>query len=358
MIRLGLTALLASLSLLAGTNSTESWNPKTAASYLDGRASWWMSWKPAAREKDTFCISCHTALPYALGRPALRATLGERGPSPIEQRLLANVVKRVRLWSELQPLYTDEHSGPDKSTQSRGTEAVLNALILTSAGLTADARIALDNMWSLQYPNGEKAGAFPWLNFHNEPWEADDSPYWGATLAALAVGAAPADYRSSAAVKQRVQLLAAYLRSNQSGQSLLNRLVLVWASSKLPELLSPQEQALVMDQVLAKQQADGGWSATTLLNANWKRKDGTPLETKSDGYATGLAAFVLELTKLPRSDARLKRALTWLLKNQDQASGAWPGYSLNKQRDPASDVGRFMSDAATSFAVMALSPEK
>src|SRR5580658_4938856 len=184
------TIALAILAIpLFAADEAGSWSPKGAAAYLDQRADWWIGWKSAQRDHDTFCISCHTALPYALGRPALRAALAEKTASTGENQLLANVTKRVRLWSEVQPFYADKDGDP-KTAQSRGTEAVLNALILASYDpkLNDDTRLALKNMWSLQLTTGEKKGAFIWLNFHNEPWEADDSQFWGATLAALAVG--------------------------------------------------------------------------------------------------------------------------------------------------------------------------
>src|SRR6185295_13386636 len=55
-----------------GAKAAHTWNPEAAAAYLDHRADWWMGWQGAARDHGTFCVSCHTALPYALARPALR----------------------------------------------------------------------------------------------------------------------------------------------------------------------------------------------------------------------------------------------------------------------------------------------
>src|SRR5438034_7079963 len=108
------------------TKTASSWDQKAAAAYLDQRAAWWMEWPKAARDHETFCLSCHTAVPYALSRPALRKALAETAPSANERRLLDNVTKRVRLWKEVAPFYSDADRGMYKTVESRGTESVLN----------------------------------------------------------------------------------------------------------------------------------------------------------------------------------------------------------------------------------------
>src|SRR5271163_2705471 len=76
------------------------WNGKAAADYLDGRMNWWMGWSTAARDHGTFCVSCHTVAPYAMARPVLRS---EEAPTPVERKLIDNVAKRVRMWTEVEP---------------------------------------------------------------------------------------------------------------------------------------------------------------------------------------------------------------------------------------------------------------
>src|ERR1700683_1819222 len=87
---------------------SNSWDPKAAAAYLDYREGWWMGWTGSARDHGTFCVSCHTALPYALSRPALRVALAETGPSVNERRLIVDGTKRVRLWNNVGPYYNDQ----------------------------------------------------------------------------------------------------------------------------------------------------------------------------------------------------------------------------------------------------------
>jgi squalene-hopene/tetraprenyl-beta-curcumene cyclase len=258
------------------------------------------------------------------------------------------------MWQDVQPFYPDSAKSPGKTAESRGTESILNALILVSNNpQSPDARLALENMWSQQLTSGDAAGAWPWLQFHNAPWEGD-SQYYGATLAALATGAAPGAYRDAPAIQEKLDLLSKYLTKQRASQTLLDRVILLWASTRLPGLLTAPEQKSIVDETLGKQQEDGGFSLSSFVGA-WQRKDNTPLETRSDGYATGVVTFVLRQAGVKSEGNALNRSTTWLARNQDRTDGRWLAYSLNKQRDLSSDAGRFMSDAATAFAVLALS---
>jgi hypothetical protein len=208
---------LVGIAVRAQAPSERTWDPRTAAAYLDGRATWWSTWPNAARDRGTFCVSCHTAVPYVLARPALRRALGERERAPAEVKLLENVVTRVTLWREVAPFYPDQTRGLPKSSESRGTEAVLNVLILSTRDaenghLGDDTRAAFGNMWALQMRTEALSGGWAWLNFHYEPWESPDAPYFGASLAALAVGMAPDEYAGSADIQNNVKLLRAYFQ--------------------------------------------------------------------------------------------------------------------------------------------------
>ncbi len=333
------------------------WDQAAAADYLDGRQAWWRTWPNAARDHDTSCVSCHTALPYALARPKLRGALGETGPTVPEADLLADVGKRVALWNEVDPYYPDQTVGLPKTSESRGTEAILNALILASRDaheghLTSETRQAFENLWKLQFTRGEGAGAWAWLYFGLAPWESDGAAYFGAALAAVAVGVAPNQYATSTEIQDRVALLRTYLQQDWESRSPLDRVMLLWASSELPDLLTRDQQQSIIGDVMRLQNSDGGWSLTSL--GVWERQDGLPPDPRSDGYATGLIAFVLQKGGVSPTHENLSEALAWLVQNQDPTSGRWPSSSLNKERDPTSDRGLLMADAATAFAVLAL----
>lgn len=348
--------------------AASTWNRKTAAAYLDGRETWWINWVGSARDHGTYCISCHTAMPYALARPTLRAALGESQPSTDELSLIDDVTKRVRLWNEISPYYSEQ--GYDhKTPESRGTESVLNALVLAchdaqNGTLSNDARAAFEHMWALQQVAGDSKGSWQWLQFDQEPWEAHDSVYYGAALAAIAVGSAPDNYASSPEIQEHLLLLRDYLNRNSASQSTINRIFLLWASTKLSGLLTREQQKAIIQEALSKQQSDGGWrlasiawkwngwTLKSLINM-WVREDGTPMRGRSDGVATGLITLVLEEAGVPPENTQLRNGLSWLRDHQT-AEGFWPAESVNKQKHMSSDTRLFMNDAGTAFAVLAL----
>jgi hypothetical protein len=348
--------------LRAAPEDKPAWNVPAAAAHLDARMAWWAAWPNAQRDHGTFCVSCHTALPYALARSALRKPLGETTPSPHETRMIDNVLKRVRMWRDVEPFYPDQTRGLPKSSESRGTESVLNAIVLatrdSAAGrLSDDGRLAFDNMWALQMKSGELSGAWAWLTFRLEPWEGARSSYFGAALAAIAVGSAPGGYASTPAIQEPIALLRGYITKRFDEQPLFNRVMALWASTKLPGLVDGERRTGIIRDALAKQQSDGGWSIGAL--GTWQRTDGTPLETGSDAYATGLVTLALQQADpASTASAPVQQGLQWLVQHQDKQTGRWSAPSLNRQRDPASDAAQFMNDVATGYAVLALTASR
>lgn len=362
-------AVLATSGASAPRAESQHWNPQIAAAYLDQRQLWWESWPKAARDHGTACISCHTAVPYALARPQLRTVLHDPAATSAEQKLDQDVVTRVRAWSTIQPFYGNwTPKGRATAIESRGTEAVLNALVLASrdhlnSARSADAQLAFANMFALQQTTGDAAGAWPWLNFSLRPWESATSVYFGAALAAVAVGLEPQRYAETPEIQPKLHLLRSYLRSEvdqpwwkrllrRDNPGLFNRAMLLWASSDLPGLLSKDEQRSIEADLFAAQDSDGGWRLSAL--GRWSNDVAASADSGGDGYATGLITYALEQAGLPPNEPHVSRALAWLARHQDATTGQWLAWSLNKQRNPTTNVGKFMSDAATAYAVLAL----
>jgi squalene-hopene/tetraprenyl-beta-curcumene cyclase len=349
-----------------GDDKAAKWRKAEAGQYLDERAKAWFTFADAGRgeaETKTRCVSCHTISPFALARPALRKLTGDVQPTEIEKQLITQTKLRVAHWDELdsskfQLLYDFDEP---KKRESWGTESVLNAAILAfddhyqGRAAPADAtRQALANMWQAQSAEGSQKGSWEWLNFGLEPWESPSARYFGAALAAVAVGTAPGYYMpgSDSDIDQKVRLLKSYLIDHLAEQNVFNRIWFLWASHQLGGLVTQDVRQTMVGELFDKQQADGGWRLASL--GAFTRRDGTPQDEISDGYATGFVLHVLQTVGVSKDNSKIARGLDWLRANQEP-SGEWRASSVNKKRDPVTQVGRLMSDSATAFAILALS---
>jgi squalene-hopene/tetraprenyl-beta-curcumene cyclase len=350
-------------SILGSRDTSTRWNPATAAQYLDSREVWWQNWPAAQMDHGTVCISCHTVVTYALVRPNLRHELDEKGIVGPEQVMLASIEKRVTDWADTPPFYSDAAFGPGKTAQSRATEAVLNAVILasydaTEGHLSPVTRTAFNEAWALQEKAGEDAGGWQWQDFHLAPWESTESAYQGAALFAVALGEAPDNYDGETGVRENVEGLRQYLRRQYDAQPLMSKLYVLWASRRTPGLLTEDERAKLIGQITDVQLSDGGWALSSLDEQSrkqawldkWKQLTDS---AESDGCATGLVVVAMESAGTKPYERTLQRGLQWLEQHQAK-DGSWWATSLNGARDDSSDIGRFMSDAATGYAVLAL----
>ena len=353
---------------------SRSWDPAAAAAYLDARMDLWFAngTKLKTGATQTTCVSCHAGLAYALSRPVLRRVMHVDAPSTQEARLIDDTTRRVETYSTHQVLYDFNER---RQIESRGTEAVLNAVILTSADAarnlrepSAPTKKALARLWETQRSDGR----WDWLEFGLEPWETTEAVYHGATFAAFAVGTAPGQRDEVATAG--IERLRAYLSTNYPTQHLYNRTWALLASTRLTRVVTDAQRAALIDELVRAQRDDGGWALEAMGPWKWS-KTAPPVKspgdldasllTRSDGYATGLVVYTLKQAGVAHSHAAIRKGLRWLETNQrpfavpDVPGRGWHAHSLNYDREHGGEKGEpwrrlFMSDTATAFAILAL----
>ena len=273
------------------------------------------------------CGTCHTNYAHVMSAPPGK-------PSPELAEVRAFFEARVAGWDkpESRPIRDGE------------IVAVATALAFNDAASTGElhpaTRAALDRMWTIQRPDG----AWNWFDCDLPPMEADD--YYGIVLAAVTVGHAPGDYKSTDAAKKGMEKVRAYLKATPAPH-LHHRAMLLWASMEIDGLMERAERERTVADLIARQRPDGGWSLTSL--GTFPRRDGTanPGDAPSDGYGTGFVVYVLRQSGMPPDSEPIRRGVEWLRTHQ-RASGRW------FTRSPTLDQVHYITHAGTGYALMAL----
>ncbi len=192
-----------------------------AAHFIDSEALHWT--------KSHGCFSCHSNLTYLYARPTIP------GPAPahaeIRQALEELVSKR---WKEKGPRWD--------------TEVVVAAAALayndaaTTGKLHPLTRTALDRMWTVQ----RKDGGFSWYKCNLPPMEIDD--HYGATLAVVAAGVAPAGYAKTEAARKGLDGIRRYLKANPP-RNLHHKAMLLWSTSYVDDIVTDDSRQAAIKEL-------------------------------------------------------------------------------------------------------------
>jgi squalene-hopene/tetraprenyl-beta-curcumene cyclase len=313
----------------------ETFSFEAALDYLDKGALAW------SRERQ--CVSCHTNGSYLLTRPSLTELAGP--PS-----------KEVRTFFESQ-LAEFQNQSPDSLKKG----IVPTQLAYLAAGLanwdrhvakrlSAQTTQALELMLSSQAENGSFSNDDCW-----PPLES--SEYHGATVAALAILAAP-NWEDSASFRchePQVKQLWHYLQTTAPPHDYA-QLLLLWVAAEKPDLLDQVQKESLINRMLQLQRPDGGWSLRSFAGAqqwgggNREEKliaEGSYNNPESDGHQTGLVTYVLQKAGLTKEHPAVGQGLDWLRTNQRE-SGRWWTRSLN------TDKFHFITYSGTCYPLLAL----
>ena len=288
------------------------------------------------------CVSCHTTGLYMVTRPALTRQLGR----PLEEM-------RTFFVQELQKTLVTRRE--ELLTSTRPARVIYTAAGLAdwdshvTRTLSTETRQALAQMLDLQLDTGTWGTLDCW-----PPYESD--AFHLATQAAMAIAAAPGwlgelkDERHLAGVAK----LKNYLRNTPPPHD-YGRVLLLWTSARMPDLLSAEKKHELLDMLSKHQRHDGGWSIRTFAapeawgggnRAQKLRQEPEFGDPPSDGHQTGLALIVLREHGILATDPRVQHGLRWLKENQRE-SGRWWTRSLN------TDSSHYITYSGTAYPLLA-----
>ena len=306
-----------------------------ALAYLERGALAW------TKKRD--CVSCHTNGSYMLVRPALTPFVGK--PSETMRHFFVETIEKFRDRDH------EKNLAGVRPTQMAYVAAGLAEWDARVTGkLSAETDAALRLMFKLQSEEGSWGNADCW-----PPLES--SVYHGTCVASMAVAAAPnwLNELEDAELLVSVDKMKTYLRTVSPPHDYA-RVLLLWASARLPGLLEEGRQPELIETVFSHQRSDGGWSIRTFAapeawgrgnRAEKLREEPNFADPDSDGHQTGLAVVVLREAGVPADDPRIRRAVAWLLANQRE-SGRWWTRSLN------TDKYHFITYSGTCYPLLAL----
>ena len=313
----------------------ETFSLSAALTYLDEGARAW--------SKERQCVSCHTNGSYLLTRPSLTQIAG---PPRSDVRTFFESEL-----AEFQNQTVDSLKKGITPTQIAYLAAGLaNWDRHINRKLSQASSEALTLMLAVQSENGAFANDDAW-----PPLES--SEYQGATVAALALLAAPEWPESPEAANQAVRIhrLWDYLRNTPPPHDYC-RTLLLWVATQKLDLIPDQRRDEIIKRLLDLQRPDGGWAIRSFATPErWGRgnraeklhAEGDYETPESDGHQTGLTAFVLMKAGIPASDPTIQKALEWLQCNQRE-SGRWWTRSLN------TDKFHFITYSGTCYPLLAL----
>ena len=213
---------------------------------------------------------------------------------------------------------------------------------------SSETDAALELLFALQSEDGSFSNLDCW-----PPLESSD--YHGATVAALAVTAAPDWIETIGSKSDGYAKLVRYLKTEAPPHD-YGRVLKLWVATKLPEIMQAAEQKRISRMIVENQHSDGGWSLRDFSKPeNWGsgnraaklRSEKQADQPESDGHMTGLAVLVLRKSGMDPNHPSIAKGIEWLTANQRE-SGRWWTRSLN------TDKAHYITFSGTCYPLLAL----